>query len=167
METTQREAAESRRLVEAVESIRRALDAAGPEIARALLRRISARATGIFRELLGQPTVSLEWDADYEIRCRVRAEEREFKQLSGGEQMAAALAVRLALLQTLSNLRMAFLDEPTAHMDAVRRTNLAAQIQNLRSFDQLVVISHDDSFDTLFGHVVRLSKQAGATVVED
>ncbi len=167
MEATQREAAQGRQWMEAVEAVRRALDAAGPEIARALLRRISARATGIYRELLGQPTVSLEWDCDYEIRCRVRAEEREFKQLSGGEQMGAALAVRLALLQTLSNLRMAFLDEPTAHMDAVRRSNLAAQIQNLRSFDQLVVISHDDSFDTLFGHVVRLTKQAGATVVED
>ena len=167
MEVAQREAAESRQLAEAVEAVRRTLDAAGPEIARALLRRISARATGIYRELLGQPTVSLEWDSEYEIRTRIRAEEREFKQLSGGEQMAAALAVRLALLQTLSNLRVAFLDEPTAHMDAVRRGNLAAQIQNLRSFDQLVVISHDDSFDTLFGHVVRLSKDGGATVVED
>lgn len=167
METAQQEAAEGRRLMEAVEAVRRALDAAGPEIARALLRRISARATSIYRDLLGQPTVSLEWGSDYEIRCRVRAEEREFKQLSGGEQMAAALAMRLALLQTLSNLRLAFLDEPTAHMDATRRMNLAAQIQNLRSFDQLVVISHDDSFDTLFGHVVRLAKRNGATVVED
>ncbi|MHB0869758.1 MAG: AAA family ATPase [Chloroflexota bacterium] len=167
MEAAQGQAAESRRLMETVEAVRRALDAAGPEIGRALLRRISARATAIYRDLLGQPTVSLEWGSDYEIRCRIRAEEREFKQLSGGEQMAAALAVRLALLQTLSNLRLAFLDEPTAHMDAVRRTNLAAQIQNLRSFDQLLVISHDDSFDTLFGHVVRLAKQGGATVVED
>lgn len=167
MEVAQREAAECRELMGVVETIRRALDAAGPEIARALLRRISARATGIYRDLLGQPTVSLEWGSDYEIRCRVRAEEREFKQLSGGEQMAAALAVRLALLQTISNLRLAFLDEPTAHMDTQRRVNLAAQIQNLRSFDQLVVISHDDSFDTLFGHVVRLAKRDGATVVED
>jgi len=167
MESAQAEAAEARRMMDAVEAVRRTLDAAGPEIARALLRRISARATGIFRELLGQPTISLEWDSDYEIRCRIRSEEREFKQLSGGEQMGAALAVRLALLQTLSNLRMAFLDEPTAHMDDVRRSNLASQIQNLRSFDQLVVISHDDSFDTLFGHVVRLSKRAGATVVEE
>jgi exonuclease SbcC len=167
MEEARRESAEARRLMDAVESVRRTLEAAGPEIARALLRRISARATGIYRELLGQPTVSLEWDSDYEIRCRVRSEEREFKQLSGGEQMGAALAVRLALLQTLSNLRIAFLDEPTAHMDEMRRSNLAAQIQNLRSFDQLVVISHDDSFDTLFGHVVRVAKQTGATVVED
>lgn len=167
MKAAQGQAAESRQLVETVEAVRRALDAAGPEIARALLRRISARATTIYRDLLGQPTVSLEWGPDYEIRCRIRSEEREFKQLSGGEQMAAALAVRLALLQSLSNLRLAFLDEPTAHMDAVRRANLAAQIQNLRSFDQLVVISHDDSFDTLFSHVVRLAKQGSATVVEE
>ena len=80
--------------------------------------------------------------------------------------MGAALAIRLALLQTISNVRLAFLDEPTAHMDATRRVNLAAQIQNLRSFDQLVVISHDDSFDTLFGHVVHLAKRDGFTTVE-
>ena len=119
------------------------------------------------RDLLDQQTVSIEWGSDYEIRCRIRSEERDFKQLSGGEQMAAALAVRLALLQDLSNLRLAFLDEPTAHMDALRRTNLAAQIQNLKSFDQLVVISHDDSFDNLLGHVVRLVKIDGETVIED
>lgn len=166
MEVIQRQAQGSRRLRDTVEAVRLALDAAGPEIGRALLRRISDRATGLYRDLLGQPAVSLEWGTDYEIRTRIRTEEREFKQLSGGEQMAAALAVRLALLQTISNLRVAFLDEPTAHMDATRRTNLAAQIQNLRSFDQLVVISHDDSFDTLFGHVVRLVKRDGVTVVE-
>jgi DNA repair protein SbcC/Rad50 len=167
METAAAEAARCRRYMESVEAVRRALDAAGPEIARALVRRISARATGIYRELLGQSAVSLEWGLDYEIRSRIRAEDREFKQLSGGEQMSAALAVRLALLQELSNLRLVFLDEPTAHMDAARRANLATQIEKLRSFDQLVVISHDDSFDTLFGHVVRLAKQNGATEVDE
>lgn len=165
-EVAQQEAAESRRLKDSVEAIRDALKRAGPEIARELLRRVSARATGIHRELMGQPAVSLEWGSDYDIGCRIRAEEREFKQLSGGEQMAAALAVRLALLQTISNIKMAFLDEPTAHMDAARRVNLAGQLQKLHSFDQLVVISHDDSFDTLFGHVVHLAKRDGATVVD-
>ncbi len=167
MEVARLEGEEARRHMEAVEAVRRALDAAAPEIAVTLVRRVSNRATSLYRELLGQPALSLEWGSDYEIRSRVRAEEREFKQLSGGEQMAAALAVRLALLQTLSDLRIAFLDEPTAHMDAARRANLAAQIQNLRSFHQLVVISHDDSFDTLFGHVVRLAKKDGATAVEN
>ena len=166
METIQKQAAAARQLRDAVEAIRSALKTAGPEIGKALRRRVSDRATSLYRELLGQTTVSLEWGEDYGIRTRIRTEDREFKQLSGGEQMAAALAVRLALLQTISNLRVAFLDEPTAHMDATRRTNLAAQIQSLRSFDQLVVISHDDSFDTLFGHVVRLTKRDGATVVE-
>ena len=166
MEAARGVAGEARRHMEAVEAVRRALEAAGPEIGGALVRRVSAMATTIHRELLGDAAITLRWGSDYEIRSLIRSEEREFKQLSGGEQMAAALAVRLALLQSLSNLRVAFLDEPTAHMDATRRANLAAQLQNLRSFDQLVVISHDDSFDTLFGHVVRLSKRNGATVVE-
>lgn len=166
MEEAERVAAENRKLRDAVEAVRDVLKRAGPEMTREMLRRVSARATAVYRELMAEPAVSLEWGSDYEIRCRVRAEEREFKQLSGGEQMGAALAIRLALLQAISNVRLAFLDEPTAHMDAARRVNLAAQIQNLRSFDQLVVISHDDSFDTLFGHVVHLAKRDGFTIVE-
>jgi DNA repair protein SbcC/Rad50 len=166
MEAAQGEASENRRLKDAVDTIRDVLKLAGPEMTKELLRRVSTRATTIYRDLMGEAAVSIEWGNDYEVRCRIRAEEREFKQLSGGEQMGAALAIRLALLQTISDVRLAFLDEPTAHMDATRRVNLAAQIQNLRSFDQLVVISHDDSFDTLFGHVVHLSKRDGATVVE-
>ena len=47
MEAARGESLECRQLMEAVEAIRRALDEAGPEMARALLRRISARATGI------------------------------------------------------------------------------------------------------------------------
>ena len=107
-------------LRDAVEAVRDVLRKAGPEIARELVRRVSDRATEPLPGVAGRAR-RCRWSGarDYEIRCRIRAEEREFKQLSGGEQMAAALAVRLALLQTLSNLRLAFLDEPTAHMDAV------------------------------------------------
>ena len=53
--------------------------------------------------------------------------ERSFINLSGGEQMVAALSVRLALLKQLSDIRVAFFDEPTVNMDAERRERLAQQ----------------------------------------
>ncbi len=81
--------------------------------------------------------------------------------------MAAALAVRLGAMRLLSNLRFAFLDEPTAHLDQARRANLGDQVQRLQGFDQLVVISHDDTFDGLFGHVVRIGSEGGRSRVID
>jgi exonuclease SbcC len=148
-------------------ALRQAIRAAGPDITRQLLKRISRTATRINADILNQSGVEIEWTTDYEILTRRQGETRSFAQLSGGEQMAAALAVRLAVLRDLSNVRIAFLDEPTAHLDQERRSNLGDQVQRLQGFDQLVVISHDDTFDGLFGHVVRVGHQDGRSRIQE
>jgi exonuclease SbcC len=89
--------------------------------------------------------------------------ERTFKQLSGGEQMAAALAVRLALLREVSAVDIAFFDEPTANLDDHRRDNLAEQILRFKGFSQLFVISHDDTFERDTDNVVRVVKENGVS----
>jgi exonuclease SbcC len=71
-------------------------------------------------------------------------------------QMAAALSIRLALLKQLTDIRIAFFDEPTANMDAERRENLAMQISRITNFDQLFVISHDETFDNFVDNVISL-----------
>jgi len=81
--------------------------------------------------------------------------------------MSAALAVRLALLRGLSRLDMAFFDEPTQNMDGERRGNLAEQIRRVRGFEQLIVISHDDTFEQGLDSVIHLEKRDGVTVVGD
>ncbi|HEX8035952.1 MAG TPA: hypothetical protein VF510_19000, partial [Ktedonobacterales bacterium] len=90
---------------------------------------------------------------------------RTFAQLSGGEQMSAALAVRLALLRSLTRLDIAFFDEPTQNMDDERRGNLADQIRRVRGFDQLIVISHDDTFEQGLDSVIHLEKRNGETML--
>jgi exonuclease SbcC len=92
--------------------------------------------------------------------------DRTFQQLSGGEQMAAGLAVRLALLREVSTIDVAFFDEPTANLDGARRANLAQQILNIKGFSQLFVISHDDTFEQDTDHVVRLHKENGISIVD-
>jgi exonuclease SbcC len=130
-----------------------------------MLAGISRTATRINAEILNQAGVELEWTTDFEIVTRRQGESRGFAQLSGGEQMAAALAIRMAVLRQLTNVRLAFLDEPTAHLDQARRSNLGDQVQRLQGFDQLVVISHDDTFDGLFGHVIRIGRENGQSHV--
>ena len=153
---------------EMLQQFRETIKEAGPSIMKALLRQISVEANRIFGEIMGDRSAQLSWEADYEIVLRRDGKERSFAQLSGGEQMSAALAVRLALLRSLTRLDIAFFDEPTQNMDDERRGNLADQIRRVRGFDQLIVISHDDTFEQGLDSVIHLEKRNGETLlVED
>ncbi len=102
----------------------------------------------------------MKWSDDYGIYLEEDGYERPFVSFSGGEQMAAALSVRLALLKQLSDVRLAFFDEPTTNMDLERRERLAEQISLItqkQTFDQLFVISHDDTFEGYADNVVTVN----------
>jgi exonuclease SbcC len=134
---------------------------AGPKVTQALVKVISAQAARLYADIMADRSARLDWTEDYEIILKSDGRERGFQQLSGGEQMAAALAVRLALLKEVSAIDLAFFDEPTANLDDRRRDNLAEQILNVQGFSQLFVISHDDTFEQDTDHVVRVVKQDG------
>jgi exonuclease SbcC len=151
-----------KRLDETTEFMRETLKKAGPEVTKSYVAHISVEANQLFREITGEAGRTLRWTSDYEIVVEEGGYERSFVNLSGGEQMAAALAVRLALLKQLSDIRVAFFDEPTVNMDAERRENLARQIGQVRHFDQLFVISHDDTFEETVDHVLLLARREEA-----
>jgi exonuclease SbcC len=134
---------------------------AGPRITERYVQTISREADRLFRELLNRPNVALEWTRDYEILIQEGAHSRRFINLSGGEQMCAALAVRLALLRVLADIDIAFFDEPTTNMDRPRRESLADAIANIKSFRQLFVISHDDTFEKVTENVILVEREPG------
>lgn len=133
---------------------------AGPRITERYVHNISREADRLFRELLGRANVSLTWSADYEITVQEGPHTRRFVNLSGGEQMCAALAVRLALLKVLADIDIAFFDEPTTNMDKPRRAGLAEAIARLKSFKQLFVISHDDTFEQVTETVITVTRES-------
>lgn len=142
---------------EATKFIRDTLKEAAPRVARNYVYHVSIEANQMFREISGNPERTLKWTEDYGISLEENGYDRPFINLSGGEQMAAALSVRLALLKQLSDVRLAFFDEPTTNMDAERRERLAEQISHItarKTFDQLFVISHDDTFEGYVDNVV-------------
>jgi len=138
--------------------IRVTLKEAAPRVAKNYVHRVSLEANQLFRDITGDADRTLRWTDDYSVTVEEGGFERPFISLSGGEQMSAALAVRLALLKQLSDIRIAFFDEPTTNMDNERRENFAAQIGRVKNFDQLFVISHDDTFDNYVDHHVRLER---------
>ncbi|MGA7937877.1 MAG: SMC family ATPase [Kovacikia sp.] len=132
---------------------------AGPRITERYVQHISREADRLFRELLNRANVGLEWTRDYEIVVQEGAHSHRFINLSGGEQMCAALAVRLALLKVLADIDIAFFDEPTTNMDRPRRESLAEAIANIRNFRQLFVISHDDTFEKVTENIIVVERE--------
>ena len=144
------------KVAEATAFIRDTLKEAAPRVARNYVYHVSLEANLLFREITGNAERTLKWGDDYAIMLEEDGYERPFQSLSGGEQMAAALSVRLALLKQLTDIRIAFFDEPTTNMDAERRENLAMQISRITNFDQLFVISHDETFDSYVDNLIAL-----------
>ncbi|NEP62397.1 MAG: hypothetical protein F6K31_36610 [Symploca sp. SIO2G7] len=138
---------------------RKAYKEAGPRITERYVQGISQEADRLFRDLLNRPNVALEWTRDYEIIVQEGGNTRRFINLSGGEQMCAALAVRLALLKVLADIDIAFFDEPTTNMDRPRRESLAEAIAGLKAFKQLFVISHDDTFEKVTENVIIVDRE--------
>jgi DNA repair protein SbcC/Rad50 len=155
----QQDLTQKKRVHKFITFARRAYKEAGPRITERYLQTIRREADRLFRELLNRPNVALEWTKDYEILVQEGAHSRRFVNLSGGEQMCAALAVRLALLRVLADVDIAFFDEPTTNMDRPRRESLAEAIANIKSFRQLFVISHDDTFEKVTENVILVQRE--------
>lgn len=150
---------------ELLEYIRSVFNRAGERVAAVYREYLAHEANRLYREV-AKENVTLEWREDYELVLadshQGRKRERSFRQLSGGEQMTAALAVRLALLGQLARVKLGFFDEPTTNLDVERRGNLAQIIPRITGdFDQLFVISHDDSFDAMTDNIIQLQKDQG------
>lgn len=148
-----------------LEYIRTVLNRAGEKVGAVYREFLAKEANRLYREV-SKENVVLEWTDDYDIvlvdQINGRTRRRTFKQLSGGEQMTAALAIRLSLLKQLSNVRLGFFDEPTTNLDSQRRNNLAQVLPEItQGFDQIFVISHDDSFDSITENIIQITKDSG------
>ncbi len=155
----------NRRLLELVVYLRKLINDASPLITEAYMKRICFDANKLYRTLSGNEACELVWDKNYDITVRERGKTTHFKQLSGGQQMAAALSARLALLKNISEVSIAFFDEPTQNLDRERRENLARALSSISGFTQLFVISHDDTFDQNVDNMIMLGLVDGETQV--
>ncbi len=136
-----------------------------PELTRVYAGIISAEANRIFCEIMDDYSWQIELSEDFGIRAKYMGREIDFRQMSGGEQMVSALAVRLALLKFLSSIPVIFFDEPTQNMDVEKRRNFAQQISRIKDFRQIFVISHDDTFEEMVENAIRVRKENGVSVV--
>jgi exonuclease SbcC len=150
------------------DTVRDGVRDAGPKMRELIANRIGERANQIYQALRGTGRESLTWDETYQINIQDGSQRKSFGNLSGGEKMAAALAVRLAIMEQISPLDIAVLDEPTSNLDDEKKNNLVRQLENLDAFEQLCVISHDDTFESMTEYTIALKKPDREThVVSD
>jgi exonuclease SbcC len=164
IEVLEKEIAADNRTMNLLNIVRSILNSAGPPIARIYLENLSREANDLYRKV-SRENVILEWREGYDValvdNIDGRKRERVFRQFSGGEQMTAALAIRLALLKQQSRVNVGFFDEPTANLDSERRMNLAETIPLVTGgFSQIFIISHDDTFDAMTDNVIHLQKDS-------
>jgi exonuclease SbcC len=176
-EVATKEVSQLEKLAQVLKFVRESIRKAGPQIARRRVQAVSYSANQIFRQILLSTNAddgpdgtsdpgTLNWDHTYDVTIRRSDDDLVFKQLSGGEKMSAAIAIRIALLsQMTSNLRLLFLDEPTANLDDARRNQLADQITRLEGLNQLFVITHDDAFERAAHHVLQVFKHNDISMV--
>ncbi len=145
-------------------------------VGASIVSALSAFAAELYTRIAPEQDLALYWDAQtYAVELRGAQGTVRGRELSGGQLMGVSLAVKLALIKWYSQCRIGFLDEPTTHLDRETRRHLADVIQNLEQlttdgdpwFDQLFVISHEESFAGA-GHRIELVRDAvlGSVVLQ-
>ncbi len=127
---------------------------------------IEEKASEIFSSF-GFQYDSLEIDEDYTPHLIRGALKYGMDKMSGGELIAAALSLRLALANFLvtSEVESFFLDEPTIHLDESRVDSLVDSLTHME-VPQLIVVTHSDKFMNVADQTILVRKERGISRVE-
>ena len=108
---------------------------------------------------------------EYDITMYYPDGEKSIDMISGGEKIAASLALRLGIAKVLSGGRseLMILDEPTIHLDEIRRRELIDIIRKIPGaeyFPQIIIVTHDEDFENAADSILRVRKENGISLVE-
>jgi len=118
----------------------------GRIVAEERVQRIALIATDYFNKITNRPE-SILWICNESEKYSLYLDRCSFINLSGGEQISVAIAIRLALSQEFGNTGLIILDEPTNNLDQSKRQLLAENLPKMvENLTQLFVVTHDDTF---------------------
>ncbi len=155
-----------------VQEFRNMLNGMGGKVAERYRKYLASKATFKYRELTNKAD-KIEWRNDYDVhlvsQINGKISDRSFSHLSGGEQMVVALCLRAALNEMFSTSKFVIFDEPTVNLDAERKRALSEYLPKLfKDMEQVIVITHDESFKEMAEKVIFVEKINGVShVVND
>ena len=113
----------------------------------------------------------ISMDEDLEIKVSKGGDFMSLQLLSGGEKVAVAIALRLALARALAErFSTVIMDEPTVHLDEERRRVLIDVFRNFRESaitQQMIIITHDRELEEVADTVYQVNKIGGASKVNE
>ena len=132
----------------------------GRSISKYMLANISNIASLNFNKITGR-TEKIEWsnedDDKYAVYLVGKERKIAFEQLSGGEQVSVAIAIRGTMTEYFTNSRFMILDEPTNNLDTERKKLLAEYMgEILKNLDQSIIVTHDDTFREMAEKIIEL-----------
>jgi exonuclease SbcC len=135
-----------------------------PVMRKTSVSRVSDAFQSFYQELSNDSIDYAAIDEEGNVDITRNGEPSPVNSLSGGETTCAALALRLAICSSLTRNQLLLLDEPTVHLDEVYRAKLREFLGG-HVFEQLIVVTHDNTFDALPAKIFRVEKQRGRSVV--
>ena len=118
------------------------------------------------------PFIDVSVDKDFNVLVYGRDGAQTLDTLSGGEKVAVALVIRLAIAAALAGeaLELMIMDEPTIHLDSDRRRELVSLFKNFRKSShmiaQLIVVSHDRELEEAADVVYEVAREDGTSKIK-
>lgn len=81
--------------------------------------------------------------------------------------MSVAISIRLAMLKQITTIDIYFMDEPTINLDYERRMMVAEVVKDMANeLEQMYVISHDDTFESITDNTIKICKEANESKLD-
>jgi exonuclease SbcC len=139
---------------------------------RATARPLLEKSTRDLFERFNLAYSDIKIDDDYNIAVIGSSGEQDIDQISGGERVALAIALRLAIAQVLSGrVETIIMDEPTTHLDEERRKELVNILSSFfreggRIIPQMLIITHHPEIEDVADVIYNIKKENGYSISE-
>jgi len=139
---------------------------------RARARPLLERSTRDLFERFNLAYSDIKIDDNYNIAVIGPSGEQQIEQISGGERVALAIALRLAIAQVLSGrVETIIMDEPTTHLDEERRKELVNILSSFfreggRIIPQMLIITHHPEIVDVADVIYTIKKQDNYSIAE-
>jgi exonuclease SbcC len=142
------------------------------KLIRAKAKPVLEKATRDLFERFNLAYSDVRIDDNYNISVIGSSGEQDIDQISGGERVALAIALRLAIAQVLSGrIETVIMDEPTTHLDEERRKELVNILNSFfreggRIIPQMLIITHHSEIEEVADVVYSVKKKDGYSTIE-
>ena len=176
LQALEKKAAEKKKVENFIGKLNQIRDAYGKDgiqkTIRSRAKPLLERSTRDLFERFNLSYSDIKIDDDYNIAVIGASGEKDIDQISGGERVALAIALRLAIAQVLSGkIETIIMDEPTTHLDEQRRKELVNILSSFfreggRIIPQMLIITHHTEIEDVADTIYTVRKEEDYSIAE-